>query len=126
MTYIWRKHILELTSPPWKILRLADPTTPADVKQSIRQEFASTRRCCLPPGLAVALKVAKVDLLSEDTLQFLYWYARMIRLTAADVEARRSRNNHSSGTSGNIDFGNIAAQYVLNEFSHLKRVVAML
>ena len=125
MAYIWRKHVLELTGYPWKLLRLADHRVSAEVKASIRHDFASARECCLPAGFSRAMKKSGIDLQSENTLQFLYWYAHMINMTTADVEVRHARNNTSAGTSGNNDFGNIASQYIITEFAHLKRCMVV-
>ena len=125
MAYVWRKHVLEFAAHPWKLFRLADTRTPPQVKAQLVADFKGSNACCLPPGLARTAKDAGVDMQSADAREFLYWYSYMVRTTTSDVEVRHTRNNVSSGGSGNIDFSNIVSQYVTAEWGHLKRAAVM-
>ena len=72
MAFLWRKQVLELTSWPWKLLRLADDRTADADRAAIIAEFNETEECCLPHGMARTLKAAKADLTSTSTTEFLY------------------------------------------------------
>lgn len=64
-------------------------------------------------------------MLDPSTTTFLYWFARMARLTTADVEVRHARNNTSAGKNGDTEFSGIAAQYVNAEYSELRRAAVV-
>lgn len=113
--------MLELHQFPWRLVSLADSRTTAAQKDLIRESWENVSECCLPEGMARRLKANGIDVESAEMLSFLRWFARMARLTVADVEVRHARNNVSAGATGNIDFANIVAQYILAEYSELVR-----
>ena len=122
MSFIWRKHVHCFGQYPWKLLGIADPRLETEAKGALIAEFEARAECCLPHGLARTMKASGLDLRDARTTQFLYWYAFMVRMTVADVEVRHARNNATSSAAGMAcDFSNIVAQYVVAEFSELRR-----
>ena len=119
--YIWGKHVRELLQYPWRLFILADRRQPFGVKEAVLREWVSKRGCCLPEGLARRLKQSATDVTCVSFRSFLYRLAWVMRLTIADVEVRHARNRSSAGNSGNTDFSNIAAMYLIHEYAALMR-----
>ena len=124
MAYIWRKHVLEFSGWPWKLLKLADERTGIAEKDAIAKEFDSTPECCLPHGMTRTLKAANADVRCPRIREFLYWVAFLLRMTVADVETRHARNNNTSSAKAgakNTSFTTIATAYVAAEYASLRR-----
>lgn len=125
MAFLWRKHAHELNEFPWKLLMLGDCQAPHEAKACVAAEFKCAAPCCLPAGLARTLRQSGQDVQSPGSVSLLYWTGKLLRLTIADVEVRHARNATSAGRSGNVDFSGIVAQYVLAEYSELRRAGVM-
>lgn len=121
MAFVWRKHVREVVQYPWKLVLLADPRAAPAQREAVVEEFTTTNACCLPSGFSRTLRLAGADLTAHNTHRLLYWFAHMVRLTTADVEVRHARNSVSAGKTGNMDFSNVVSQYVIAEYSELRR-----
>lgn len=121
LCYIWRKHLHNLRQFPWRLVTLADDGATPEEKNQVKETWSGTNECCLPQGMARNWMAAGVDLDCPNILRFLHGLAFVTRMTVADIEVRHARNNQTAGTSGNLDFSQVVAEYIATEFSELVR-----
>ncbi|CAE7395126.1 unnamed protein product, partial [Symbiodinium sp. KB8] len=115
--WIFRRHYEYLHSDSFLIAIVGDEQADPQVLSSFLSSWRVKSWCCVPPGLARALKARHVtaeDLQTSRWKKILFWFAATLQLSIADVEVKHAANR-SNAESG---FSTIAAKFV-NSDSHL-------